>query len=123
MSQQTQERQVGDTLKTLPFKLVYRDENGRTVPHDLTGLTVKFQMLRKSTGVVKIAETTTGVDITDDEAGEGDYTFLSGGVDTAGIFMGYITVYDGSARDTYPVIQDELRIEFSSTTQTAQEAG
>jgi hypothetical protein len=106
MSTSQQLRHVGDTEVALAATLVRPD--GTVV--DLTGLTVKFTMV-DSAGTDVVAETTSGVTVTDADSGEVQYTFSSGDVDTAGTFYGYFVVIDGSSnRDTFPVRKRDLRI-------------
>jgi hypothetical protein len=110
MSTSQQLRHVGDTEVALAATLVRPD--GTVV--DLTGLTVKFTMI-DSDGADVIAETETGVTVTDADSGEVQYTFSSGDVDTAGTYYAYFIVFDGTGnRDTFPVRQRELRISIQA---------
>jgi hypothetical protein len=103
---QIQLRHLGDTEVVLAATL----ERPDGTPVDLTGLTVKFTMV-DSAGVDVVAETTSGVTVTDADSGEVQYTFSSGDVDTAGTYYGYFIVIDGSSnRDTFPVRHQDLKI-------------
>jgi len=103
------ELSVGDTLTPMGATLQQKNASGVLAAVDLTGLTVKFQMV-DSAGTVKVAETTTGVTVTDAAAGKVQYDFQSADVDTEGTFYGWFTVYSGSERDTYPIGGRELVI-------------
>lgn len=97
---------VGDTRTPLARTLYQGQE-----PVNLTGLTVKFQMVDAS-GTVVVAESTTGVTVVSAAAGKVTKTFLAADVDTAGIYYGWFTVYNGAAFDHFPNTGRDLIIEI-----------
>jgi hypothetical protein len=110
MTQNQQLRHVGDTEVALAATLVRPD--GTVV--DLTGLTVKFTMV-DSAGADVIAETDTGVTVTDADSGEVQFTFSAAQVTTGATYYGYFVVIDGTGnRDTFPVRQRDLRISIQA---------
>lgn len=122
MTAQTHQRRLGDILTVLPFTLKRKNAAGTLTAVDLTGLTVKFSMVNAATDVVKVAESSTGITITDASAGEGYKKFAADDVDTAGRFHGTFTVFSGSESDSFPVVHDELVIDIDGDTQSAYEA-
>jgi hypothetical protein len=97
---------VGDTRTPLARTLY----QGQSVV-DLSGLTVKFYMV-DSTGLSVVAESTTGVTVVSASLGKVSKTFLAADVDTAGIYYGWFTVYNGSAFDHFPAEGRNLIIEI-----------
>lgn len=104
-------RHITDVRTVLSVVLKQPDDAGDLQPVNLTGLTVKFKMIN-SAGTSIIAETTTGVNVSNAAAGEVNYSFLSANVATAGTYYGYFVVYSGSASDHFPVVARELIIEI-----------
>ena len=102
---------VGDTLTPLACQLKQRDADGSLCDVQLTGLVVKFSMVAAD-GSVKVAETTEGVVVIDQDHGEVRYDFHSSHVDTEGTFYGWFHVYDGLERDTYPAGGRKLQIDI-----------
>ena len=92
---------VGDTLTPLGAQLLQRDSNGALSAVDLTDKTVKFFMVDED-GTDVVAETTTGVSVTDATSGQVQYDFAPADVDTAGTFYGWFRVYSDDEYDTYP---------------------
>lgn len=97
---------VGDTRTPLARTLI---QGANAV--DLTGLTVKFQMV-DSSGTVVIAETATNVTVVSAANGQVQFAFTSGQVATAGTYYGWFTVYNGSAKDHFPNDGRSLIIEI-----------
>ena len=122
MTQQTHRRRVGDTRTLLYATLKQPDTNGDLAVINLTGLTVKFEMVNAATGVVEIAETATGVTVETAASGTVKYDFSAAGVDTAGKYHAWFIVYDGTEKDHVPVRKQDLLILIDSDTQTAEEA-
>jgi hypothetical protein len=104
---------VGDTLTPLAVQLKQKDVNGALSAVVLTGLTVKFTLVN-SVGTVVVAETVTGVSVTDAANGKVQYDFQTADVVTAGTFYGWFTVYSGTEKDTYPAGGRKLVIEISA---------
>ena len=93
---------VGDTLSALAVRL---KQNG--VVANLTGKTVRVYM-EDEAGASVIAETATGVSVSDALTGEVDYQFPAEGVATRGTFYVYFYIYNANPdvdntarRDTY----------------------
>lgn len=93
---------VGDTLSAFAVTL---KKDGVAV--NLTGKHVRFYM-EDADGVEVVAETNTGVTVTDDTAGEVDYAFQADAVATPGTYYVYFRVYNAdpdvdatAKRDTY----------------------
>lgn len=106
MAQEKQIRHVGDLRPAIAVTLVRPD--GDVV--DLTGLTLKFKMT-DAEGNVKTALTTVGVNVTDAEAGEVQYSPVAGDVDTEGSYYAYFVAVDGSSKaDTFPARKGEFEI-------------
>lgn len=114
-------RHVGDTRTALAAALKYRGDAGLAAV-DLTGLTVKFKMVNAATDVEKIAETSTGVTVTNAATGLVQYDFSAAGVDEPGKFYGYFVVYDAGESDHYPVEPEHLVIWFNGDSQSAADA-
>ena len=102
MAIQQHEIAVGDTLTPMGAQLRRRNAAGILEDVDLTGLTVKFQMVDED-GTAVVAETTTGVTVVTAAEGKVQYDFQAADVDEAGTFYGWFTVYSGTEKDTYPV--------------------
>lgn len=102
------ERHITDTLTVLPVALKRPDENNVLQVVDLTGLTVEFKMVDKRTGTVAIAQTGTGVTVTDAAAGEVEFDFSSG-VSAPGHYLAYFVVIDTSETGHFPV-RPELEV-------------
>lgn len=99
MSNPIHRRAVGDTYSA--FQVTIKKDG---VAVDLTSKDVMFSM-NDEDGNVVVAETATGVTVTDAANGEVEYDFQAADVDEAGNFYGYFHVYDtspGTERDTYP---------------------
>lgn len=102
--------QYGDSLTPLGVQLKQQNEAGVLAAVDLTGKTVVV-VIADSTGSVVISETTTGVETTEPGAGKVRYTFPSGqDALQAGTYYLYFRVYQGTRRDTFPVVPKQLRI-------------
>ena len=102
-------RHINDTRTVLPVQLKQPNESGVDTVVDLTGLNVKFKMVDQY-GTDVIAETDTGVTVSDATNGKCQYDFSSSGVDTAGLYYGYFTVTDAGESDHFPVASRELTI-------------
>ncbi len=96
-------RVVGDTLSPLPFAITRNN-----LPLNLTGRVVQFSMT-DGDGNIAIAETSTGINITDAVGGLGEYDFAAAGVDVGGVFLGFVHVYGDDSpgepaadKDTHP---------------------
>lgn len=87
---------LGDTLTPLAMQI----RSGGTVVN-LTGKTVKVSMVSEA-GLVVVAETTTGVTISDATSGYVEYDFQTGDIDEAGNYYLFAHVYSGGEKDTYP---------------------
>lgn len=98
-----------DTANALAAQLKRKNAAGTLTAVDLTGLTVKFKMVNSS-GTVVVAETETGVTVTDASNGKVTYDFQSADVTTAGEYYGYFVVYTGAESDTFPVNRRGLKI-------------
>jgi len=109
MTQQTHDRHVGDLRTVLPVTLVQPNATGVDTAVNLTGLTVKFKMVDED-GTAAVSETTTGVTVVTAASGTVNYDFSAAGVDTAGRYYGYFTVYNGSETDHFPVLARDLVI-------------
>jgi hypothetical protein len=109
MVEQTHTRHITDTRTVLPVVLKQPNEAGVDTIIDLTGLTVEFKM-QDHAGAVVVAQTSTGVSVTDAAAGEVQYDFASAGVDTPGRYYAYFVVSDGGESDHFPVRSRELII-------------
>ncbi|MGC1273926.1 MAG: hypothetical protein WBC44_09480 [Planctomycetaceae bacterium] len=88
---------VGDTLT--PLGVALKRPDGTAV--DLTGKTVKVYAVDVD-GTEVIAETGTGITVTDDAAGEVQYDFQAADVATAREFYLYFRVYSGTERERFP---------------------
>jgi len=102
-------RHIDDTITTMATQLTQLNAAGVATAVDLTGLTVKFK-LDDSRGTAVIAETETGVTVTDASDGDVEYDFLAADVDTAGDYVGYFLVYNGAEVSTFPVQESGLII-------------
>ena len=122
MTQQIHRRRVGDTRTLLYATLVQPNTSGVDTVVNLTGLTVKFEMVNAASDVVEIAETVTGVTVETAASGTVKYDFSAAGVDTAGIYNAWFVVYDGAEKDHIPVKRQDLRVLIDSDTMTAEEA-
>jgi hypothetical protein len=107
MAEQTHTRHITDTRTVLPATLKQPNAAGVDTVVDLTGLTVQFKMANQS-GVDVIAQTATGVTVTDATAGEVEYDFSTAGVATAGRYYAYFVVIDSTETDHFPVAAREL---------------
>lgn len=97
---------VGDTLTPLGAVLKQEDDDGELQPTDLSGKTVKV-IIVNTAGTTVVAETTTGVTVTDATAGEVEYDFQTGASAlSAGVYFVYFRVYGtggaSTERDTFP---------------------
>lgn len=99
----------GDTRTLLSVELKQQDAAGTELAVDLTGFTVQFKMVDEN-GTDVIAQTSTGVTVSNPGAGLVSYDFSSSGVDTAGTFYGYFVITDGGETDHFPVKQRDLVI-------------
>lgn len=122
MTQQVHRRRVGDLRTVLPVTLKQPDSNGDLQVVDLTGKSVTFKMINAATGATKIAATSTGVSVVTAASGTVNYDFLSGGVDTAGVYWGTFIVTESAETDSFPVAQSELKIIIDSDTQSGEAA-
>ena len=109
MAEETHTRHIDDTRTVLAATLKQPNASGVDTAIDLTGLTVQFKMVDDA-GVDVIAQTGTGVTVTDASAGEVQYDFSAAGVDTAGRYYGYFVVLDGAESDHFPVMSRYLII-------------
>lgn len=96
---------VGDTRT--PLAVALKRPDGTAV--DLTGLTVKFYAA-DADGTEVIAETTTGVIVTGEAAGEVQYDFQTADVATARTLYGYFVVYEEGERERFPPDAQRLAI-------------
>jgi hypothetical protein len=103
---QTHTITLGDTLTPLAVTLTQSDS-----PVNLTGKTVKFQMVAHN-GAIVIAETSDNVSIVAPTQGRVNYDFQAADVDTLGTYWAWFTVYVGAERDTFPVDGRKLRIDI-----------
>jgi len=122
MTQQTHRRRVGDLRTVLPVTLKQPDSNGDLQVVDLTGKTVTFKMVNAADGTTKISATSTGVTVVTAASGTVNYDFSSGGVDEAGVFWGTFIVTESGDTDSFPVMQQGLRIIIDSDTQSGEAA-
>jgi len=122
MTQQIHRRRVGDLRTVLPVTLKQSDSNGTLQVVDLTGKTVTFKMVNAADGTTKIAATSTGVTVVTAASGTVNYDFSSGGVDTAGKFLGTFIVTESGETDSFPVKTQDLLIMIDSDTQTGEAA-
>jgi len=122
MTQQTHRRRVGDLRTVLPVTLKQPDSNGDLQVVDLTGKTVTFKMINAADGTTKISATSTGVTVVTAASGTVNYDFSSGGVDEAGVFWGTFIVTESGDADSFPVMQQGLRIIIDSDTQSGEAA-
>lgn len=120
--QDPQRRRVGDILTPLYVTLQEKSNAGVLGAYNLTGKTLKFKMTNAATGVVKVAESTTGVTVETAASGTAYKTFLAADVDTAGIFNCAFVAYDGSASNHFPAALRDLQLYIDSWTETAEEA-
>ena len=99
-------RHVGDTRSVLAMQLMQVPEGGGdAVAVNLTGLTVEFKMV-KFDGTVVVAQTATGVSVSDAVNGKVEYDFSAPGSDTPGTFRAYFVVIDSEESDHFPVGHD-----------------
>ena len=122
MTQQTHRRRVGDLRTVLPVTLKQPDSNGDLQAVDLTGKTVTFKMVNAADGTTKISATSTGVTAVSEVGGTVNYDFSSGGVDEAGVFWGTFIVTESGDTDSFPVMQQGLKIVIDSDTQSGEAA-
>lgn len=122
MTQVTHRRRTGDRRTVLPVTLKQPDEAGTLQAVNLTGLSVEFAMVNAATGAVKIAQTSTGVTVVTAASGTVNYDFSAAGVDTAGVYWGTFVVIQSGEEDSFPVMQQGLKILIDSDTQTAEQA-
>lgn len=109
MSALRHERAVGDTLSQLTTQLTIGDE-----PYDLNGFTVQFKMTDLSGNII-IAQTATGITISDHDEGLVEYDFPNG--IPAGTYRGFFVVLDGlSEVDTLPTRDEGIEIVFFDPT-------
>jgi len=120
MTQQTHRRRVGDLRTVLPVTLKQPDSNGDLQVVDLTGKTVTFKMVNAADGTTKISATSTGVTVVTAASGTVNFDFSSGGVDEAGVFWGTFIVTESGDNDSFPVMQQGLRIVIDSDTQSGE---
>ena len=122
MTQVTHRRRVGDLRTVLPVTLKQADESGTLQAVNLTGLSVEFTMVNAATGAVKVAQTSTGVTVVTAASGTVNYDFSAAGVDAAGVYWGTFVVIQSGEEDSFPVMQQGLKICIDSDTQTAEQA-
>ena len=122
MTQQTHRRRVGDLRTVLPVTLKQPDSNGDLQVVDLTGKAVTFKMINAADGTTKISATSTGVTVVTAASGTVNYDFSSGGVDEAGVFWGTFIVTESAETDSFPVMQQGLKIIIDSDTQSGEAA-
>jgi len=122
MTQQTHRRRVGDLRTVLPVTLKQPDSAGDLQVVDLTGKTVTFKMINAADGTTKISATSTGVTVVTAASGTVNYDFSSGGVDEAGVFWGTFIVTESAETDSFPVMQQGLKIIIDSDTQSGEAA-
>ena len=107
----------GDSLTPLGVQLFQEDDDGQLDEVDLTSKTVKVLAV-KLDGTEALAETTTGVTVTDADDGKVAYDFRSGSSALpAGTYYFYFRVYSGTERDTFPTgrPEDRLKVVVCST--------
>ena len=109
MAQVTHTRHATDTLTAMSIAITQANESGTEVAVDLSGRTVTFRMVN-SVGEEVVAETSTGVTVTDAVNGEVEYDFETAGVATYGVYYGYFNASSGGQPNTFPVVQKELKI-------------
>jgi hypothetical protein len=99
MSISIHQHTVGDTLSPMPWTLQRSDG----APVNLSGLDVKFRMVAED-GTVVVDDDDAGIAITSAAAGEGQYDFQAGDVETAGVYYAWLRVVDpvSGECDTYP---------------------
>lgn len=102
---------VGDTR--VPLSVTLTRPNGDAI--DLTGLTVKFYAVDED-GAEAIAETETGVSVTDADAGQVQYDFQDADVETARRLYAYFRIYDGAEFERIPVKAGDLIINIQGDT-------
>ena len=107
MAENIHTRHIGDTRTVLPATLYQPNASGVDTVVDLTGLTVEFKLV-SSAGADVVAQTGTGVTVTDAAAGQVQYDFSSAGAATAGRYFGYFVVTDSTETDHFPVVSREL---------------
>lgn len=118
MAVETHRLTIGDTLTPIGAQLKQQDTNGTLSVVSLSGKTVKFLMVA-SDGTSIVAETTTGVTVTDATNGKVQYDLQAADVTAitakgAGTYYAWFRVYSGSEYDTYPVGGRKLVLEFSA---------
>lgn len=96
MTVQEHEITAGDTRTPLGVVLT---QDGDAI--DLTGMTVKFKMVRED-GKVIVAETDANVTVIDAQAGKVQYAFQDEDVLSHGVFFAWFTVYSSGKRDAIP---------------------
>ena len=99
---------VGDSLTPMAVQLIRKATTGLYVAVNLTGLIVKFTLVDEA-GTVIVAETTSGVSVTDAANGKVTYDFSTADVDE-GIFYGWFRAYNGTEYDTFPIGGRQLEI-------------
>ena len=110
MAQEVHQRHINNTVTPLPMSITQANESGTEVAVDLSSRTVSFRMV-DALGETVIAETTTGVTVTDAANGEVEFDFPSAGVDEVGVFYGYFNAATGDSQsDAFPAIQKQLKI-------------
>lgn len=122
MTQQTHRRRVGDLRTVLPVTLKQPDSAGDLQVVDLTGKTVTFKMINAADGTTKISATSTGVSVVSAAAGTVNYDFSSNGVNQAGVFWGTFIVTESGDADSFPVMQQGLKIVIDSDTHSGEAA-
>jgi len=101
-----QKRHVGDT--EIPIAATLERPDGNAV--SLADKTVSFYMV-DADGEDVVAETTSNVEVTNEDDGECRYNPQAADVDTAGTYYAYFVVTDADGnRDTFPVGQQEFEI-------------
>ena len=101
MALETHDVTSGDTLTPMGCQLKQRNAAGTLAAVNLTGLTVKFTLVKED-GTVVVDEDEAGVTVTDATNGKVEYDFPGTAVVDAGDYYGWFTVYFGGERDTYP---------------------
>jgi len=94
---------ANDTLTPLCAQLKQKDADGDLAVVDLTGMTVKFKMIKDdASGTVVISETASGVTIVSAEDGKVRFDFSAAQVATSGLYWGWFVVYSSSKAATFP---------------------
>jgi|DEB0MinimDraft_3_1074331.scaffolds.fasta_scaffold54045_3 hypothetical protein len=109
MSRTVHTRHVLDTVRVLSYTITATDDSGAEAAVDLTGRTVTFRLVN-AVGEDVVAESATGVTVTDAANGEVEYDFSTASVAEYGVLYGYFNASSGGESDNYPEVQKELKI-------------